>query len=70
MRGIDVVRDEGFSDAAGQYEGELAALHLLVLRNQVHQAVGRDIEAWHIADVCRQAGRRKVVRDAARIVAG
>ena len=32
----DVVFDEGGADAAHQNEGELAAFHFLVLRNQIH----------------------------------
>ena len=36
---LDVVLDEGLADAAHQNEGELAALHFLVLRDQVHQRV-------------------------------
>ena len=36
------VRDEGLADAAGEDEGQLAALHLLVLRHGVDQRVG----AW------------------------
>src|SRR5450756_1462097 len=35
----DVILDEGRSDAAHQDKGELAALHFLVLRDQVHQRV-------------------------------
>ena len=35
----DVVFDEGLADAAHQDEGELAALHFLVLRDQIHQCV-------------------------------
>src|SRR5215207_3527168 len=33
LRGIDIGRDECAADAAHQDEGELAALHLLVLRD-------------------------------------
>ena len=39
LGGIDVACDKGLADAAHQDEGELAALDLLVLRDQVHQAV-------------------------------
>ena len=35
--GIDVVFDERLADAAHQNEGELAALHFLVLGDQIHQ---------------------------------
>src|SRR4029079_5366347 len=37
--GIDVGRNEGPADTAGEDERELAALDLLVLRDQVHQRV-------------------------------
>src|SRR6185369_11697529 len=39
LRGIDIRRDERVADAAHQNEGQLAALHLLVLRDQLHQGV-------------------------------
>src|ERR1041384_8047390 len=41
LRGIDVWRDERVADTAHQDEGELAALYFLVLRDQVHQEIGR-----------------------------
>ena len=49
-------RDEGLADAAHQDEGELAALDLLVLRDQVHQRIGVGLHRRARRDM-RSAGR-------------
>jgi hypothetical protein len=59
LRGIDIARDERLTDAAHQNEGELAALHLLVLSDQVHQRVRIVAQRRHIAEPGRQSNRRK-----------
>ena len=48
------------ADAARQDEGELAALHLLVLRDQVHQRVGVRHAAGDVRRCGRQADRREM----------
>ena len=70
--GRHVVGDEGLSDAAGQDEGEPAALHLLVLRDVAHQLVGRKSRrrecrrsrpaARRLADARARARRRPPAR--------
>src|SRR5665811_616228 len=56
----DVILDEGRSDAAHQDKGELAALHFLVLRDQVHQRVDARHAAGDIFQLGGQTDRRKM----------
>src|SRR5262249_4997334 len=70
LGGIDVGRDEAGADPARQDEGEPAALDLLVLSDEFHQAVGAPWAAGNRGDWDRQADRRKVALDALRLRRG
>src|SRR3569832_2783023 len=60
LGGIDVVFDKSAADAAHKNEGERAALHFLVLRDQIHQDIDiRDI-VGHLLEMGRQADPRKM----------
>src|ERR1700693_4006956 len=61
---FDVGCDEGFADPAREDEGQRAAIHLLVLSDQLHQPIGVRQTALHLRQMGRQAGRRKVACDA------
>ena len=60
LGGIDVVATKACADAARQDEGQLAALHLLVLGDQVHQVVGVRQAAGDVRQCGRQADRGKM----------
>src|SRR4051794_16191970 len=64
LGGLDVAGDESFADAPHQDEGEPAALHFLVLRNEVHDRIELKTLAGHIVNVGGQADRRKVANRA------
>src|SRR6185295_9870687 len=65
LGGFDIARHEGLADTAHQDEGELTALDLLVLRNEIHHRIDAGpVEAGHRPHMGRQADRRKV-RDGA-----
>ena len=59
LRGIDIGRDERLPDAAHQDEGQLAAPHLLVLRDQLHQGVRIGLHRRHVADAGSAVRRRQ-----------
>src|ERR1700712_2346436 len=53
----NVICNEGLADAVGEDEGELAALHLLVLADRIQQHLGRRQFALNIAHARWQANR-------------
>jgi len=62
--GLDIGGDKAFADAAGQNEGQLAALDLLVLPDQRHQHIDIGLVAGNIGNARRQADGCKMTRDA------
>ena len=64
LGGVNVGCDEACADSARQYEGQSTALDLLVLGDELHQAVRARQAARNRGDMDRQADSRKVALDA------
>src|SRR5215831_2100792 len=64
---IDIGCDEARADGVRQDEREAAALHLLVLGHELHQAVDCGSSAGNVAGPGRQADRGKMCGDARRL---
>src|SRR6185503_20647101 len=68
LRGFDIARDKGLADTAHKDEGELAALHLLVLGHEIHQRVRIGAKLRHVAEAGWKPDRRQMMRNASGIV--